>query len=107
MEIEANLKLVGNPCKNKPTNAIVDQDTIRLSKAEVADQKTSSKNIETTSSTLILEGQQDKDNGASCDKTGLILSKTGLTSLSGVSKNKSEPKMVKPKKTRDWCLENR
>ena len=98
MEIEANLKLVGNPCKNKPTNAIVDQDTIRLSKAEVADQKTSSKNIETTSSTLILEGQQDKDNGASCDKTGLILSKTGLTSLSGVSKNKSEPKMVKPKK---------
>jgi len=35
MEIEANLKLVGNPCKNKPTNAIVDQDTIRLSKAEL------------------------------------------------------------------------
>ena len=71
MKIKANSKLVGNPCKNKPTNVSVDQNTIRLSQAEVVDPETSRKNIETTSSTLILGGQQDKDKGSSCDKIDL------------------------------------
>ena len=91
METKANSKLVGNPCKNKPTNASVDQNTIRLSQAKIVDPETSSKNIETTSSNLILGWQQDKDKGSGCDKTD-------LTSLSRVSGNKSKPKMVKPKK---------
>ena len=92
MEIKANSKLVGNPCKNKPTNASVDQNTIRLSQAKIVDPETSSKNIETTSSNLILGWQQDKDKGSGCDKTD-------LTSLSRVSENKSKSKMINPKKT--------
>jgi hypothetical protein len=96
-EIKANVELVVNPCKNKPTNAIVDQDTIRLSQAEVADPKTFSKSIETTSSTLILGGQQVEDKGAGCNKTSLTSFKTGLTTSSRVLQNKSRPKMVKPK----------
>jgi hypothetical protein len=69
---------------------------------EVVDPQTSGKNVETTSSTLILRvettsstlilgGQQDKDKRFSCDKTD-------LTSLSRVSGNKLKSKMVKLKK---------
>ena len=99
-------KTTNNPCKDLPTCDVACQDTIRLFQAEVVNLKPHSKNIEIVSSSSMLGGQQNKGKGASYAANSLTGLKTGLTGSSGVLQNKAKSKMVKPKKTRDWRLEN-
>ena len=97
-------KPTSNPCEI--LHNVASQDTIRPSQAEIVEPNFPSKSTETKFSTSTLGGQQNKGKTAGCTVTGLTGLKTGLTGSSRVLQNKSKPKMVKPKKTRDWCLEN-
>ena len=100
-------KPTNNPCRDLPICDVAGQDTIRPSQAEIVEPKSPNKCTETKSSISTLGGQQNKGKDAGCIATGLTGSTTGLTDSSRVLQNKSKSKMVKPKKTRDWCLENR
>ena len=93
-------KPINNPCKDLSTCDVACQDTIRSSQVEIVDPKFSGKSTQTTStsSTSMLEGQQNKSKDAGCTATGLTGSKTSLTGSSKILQNKSKPNMVKPKK---------
>ena len=91
-------KLANNPCESLPN--IAGRDTIWPSQAEFVDPKLPQKSIEIISSTSTLGGQQGKDKEAACEKTGPTGFKTDLTASLRVSRTKSKPKMVKPKKLR-------
>src|SRR6185312_2923209 len=90
-------KPTNKPCKNLPD--VAGQDTIRASQAEIVELKSPNKSTETKSSTSTLGGQQNKGKDAGCIATGQNGSTTGLTGSSRVLQNKSNPKMVKPKKS--------
>ena len=70
---------------------VVSQDTIRPSQAEIVEPNFPSKSTET-------KLNQNKSKGAGCMATDLTGSPTGLTTSPRVSRIKSKPKMVKPKK---------
>ena len=91
-------KLANNPCESLPN--IAGRDTIWPSQAEFVDPKLPQKSIEIISSTSTLVGQQGKDKEAACEKTGPTGFKTDLTASLRVSRTKSKPKVVKPKKLR-------
>ena len=91
-------KLTNNLCNDLPTCDVAGQDTIRPSQAEIVKSNFPSKSTETKSSTSTLVGQQNKDKGPGCTATGLTGSPIGLTALSTILQNKSELKLVKPKK---------
>ena len=81
-----------------PTCDVACQDTIRPSQAEIVEPNFPNKSTKTKFSTSTLGGQQNKDKGPGCTATGLTGSPIGLTALSTILQNKSELKMVKPKK---------
>ena len=97
-------KPTSDPCKILPM--VAGQVEIRPSQAEFVDPKFPKKSTETIFSSSTLGGQQNKGKGAGCTTTGLTDFPIGQTASSRVSPNNSKPKMVKPKKTRDWYLEN-
>ena len=75
-------KPTNNPCKDLSSSDVVGQDTIWSSQAEFVDPKSSGNSTETTSSTSMLGGQQNKGKDADCTTIGLTGSKTGLTDSS-------------------------
>ena len=89
-------KPTNNPCKS--LHDVAGQAVIRPSEAEFVDKKSPDKCTETNSSTSTLGGQQNNVNGVGCTATSLTGSPTSLTASPRVSQNKSNPKMVKPKK---------
>jgi hypothetical protein len=89
-------KPTNNPCKSLLD--VAGKDALRPSQAEFVDKKSPRKSIETTSSNLMLGGQQNKGKDIDCTSIGLTGLLTGLTASPTVSRIKLKAKMVKPKK---------
>ena len=88
-------------------SSVTGQYEIRPFQAKIVDIKSPSESIEIVLGSSTLRGLLGKDKEVGCDKIVLSGSKTGPATSYRVLQNKSKPKMVKPKKTPDWCLENR